>query len=108
MAGEREGETGGPAAAGRFTPGSTPAGRGGLAALVGRGELVEPRPAGREAVVTAVVAVEHVVEVVDLRRLRGRLDRGEAGVPDRRRREARVDPRVVGRGGLELGFGDVA
>ena len=58
-------------------------------AVVARGEEV-----------VQVVGLAREVEVVDLRRVRGRLDRGEAGVRDRRRRQARPVARVVRRRAL--------
>ncbi len=48
---------------------------------------------------------DHVVEVVDLGRVRGGFDRGEAGAADRPRRQAGVGARVVGRFDRQFGFG---
>ena len=49
-----------------------------------------------------VARLDDVVEVGDVRRVRRRLDRGEPGVADRRRRQARVSARVVRRVGCQL------
>src|SRR4051794_8085228 len=67
-----------------------------LAIAVLREELVVSRPARREEVVP-VILLARVVEVVDVRRVGCRTDRGEARVRDRRRRQAEVEARVVGR-----------
>src|SRR4051812_40137897 len=108
MAGERECETGCPSTARRFIrrP-SAPAVRGRATGVRGGDELVELLLAGREAMVTAAVAVHHIEEVVDLGRVSGRLDRGESRIADRRRGQAGVGSRVVRRGGLQLGLGDL-
>ena len=60
---------------------------------------------GGEGVLAAGARLDHVVEVVDLRRVGGGLDRGEAGVADRARRQARVEAGVVGGVDRELRFG---
>src|SRR4029078_38934 len=59
----------------------------------------------RREVVVPVVGLADEVEVVDLRRMRCRLESGYAGVVDRGRRQAVVQPRVVRRRVLELGLG---
>jgi len=56
-------------------------------------------------VLAAGVRLDDEVPVVHLRGPRGGLDRREAGVADRRRRQPGADARVVGRVALELGVG---
>ena len=51
-----------------------------------------------------VVRLAHEVEVVDLRRIRGGLERRHPGIVDRRRRQAVVHPRVVRRRVVQLGL----
>src|SRR6185503_14725684 len=58
----------------------------------------------RREVVVAVVGLADEVEVVDLRRMRRRLERRHAGVVDRRRRQAVVQPCVVRRRIGQLGL----
>src|SRR6185312_6464366 len=73
-----------------------------LRCFVGRDVFVELRFGGREPLLAAAVGTLHVVEVGDMRRVRGRLQRGDARVRDRRRRQAFVQACVVGRVGREL------
>src|SRR5206468_3101292 len=56
----------------------------------------------RREVVVLVIRLAHEVEVVDVGRVRGRLERRHAGVVDRRRRQAVVQPRVVRRRVVQL------
>src|SRR5204862_5207581 len=58
----------------------------------------------RREVVVLVVRLAHEVEVVDLRGVRGRLERRGPGIVDRRRRQAVVHPRVVRRRVVQLGL----
>src|SRR4051794_9791469 len=69
-------------------------------AVLGEEPVVRVPARGEEVVL--VVLLARVVEVVDLRRMRGRADRGEARTRDRRRRQAGVEPGVVRRVVLEL------
>src|SRR5581483_6690801 len=67
--------------------------------------LGERARAGGEEVVH-LVGLAHEVEVIDLRRVRRRLERGETGVRDGRRRKGRAVARVVRARALELRFPD--
>src|SRR5262249_47344319 len=76
-----------------------------------RDVALELRVRRREGVLARLARLADVEQVALLRGLRGRLDRGEARVADRRRREAALEPRVV-RGrlverGLERRLGPV-
>src|SRR4051812_41269461 len=56
----------------------------------------------RREVVMPVIGLAHEIEVVHLCGMRGCLERRHARVVDRRRRQAGVQPRVVGRRVLQL------
>src|SRR6266849_9566010 len=56
----------------------------------------------RECVPTGAVVLRDEIEVRHVRGLRGPLERRDARICDRRRRQARVEIRVVGRGQLEI------
>ena len=76
--------------------------------LVGGGVGFELRERVREHLLAAAVRAGDVVQVGDVRGVRGRFDRGEAGVGDRRRRQAGVGARVVRRVDVQLRFGEFA
>src|SRR5207342_2635837 len=58
--------------------------------------------------VVPVLAAQHIEEVGRVRRLQGRLEGGSAGTRDRRRRQSRVDPRVVRAVVLQVGEAELA
>ena len=65
--------------------------------------LLEERVVVDAEAVASVVAAGHVVEVPDVGGIEGRLDRREARAGDRRRRQPRIQPRVVRAVDLEVG-----
>src|SRR6476646_11618168 len=67
------------------------------------GLVLEEVLVARREVVVLVVRLANEVEVVDLRGVRGRLERRNPGIVDRRRRQAVVHPRVVRRRVVQLG-----
>ena len=73
------------------------AAEGGALGVVGGDVAVELRLRRAEVVGAVPARLDDVVEVLRRRRGGRGLDRGQAGVPDRRRRQAEVVPRVVGR-----------
>src|SRR5215207_1385997 len=121
MPGEREWETGWPRTARRFGMGrcyaalSLPAGSRAIGRrLAARGlpcgvvlgdSLLELRIGGREEV-AAAVWLGHVVEVVDVRRMRGRLEGRKSRIADRCGWQACVRPGVVGRIEIQLRLGE--
>src|SRR3954453_23669368 len=72
------------------------------AAVTVRAFVLRERGVTRGEEVVHLVRLAHEVEEVDLRGVGSGLDRREAGVCDRRRRQARLAPRVIGVVAVEL------